>query len=137
MDRKTFLVASLAAACLVATSTLVPSTGHAQADDPRVTKSMETLRAMTAKLGAPKLEGREAVGGKDAPALYFGTTKINNNFDTDLREHRRKLLVDLQAVSGINPEKAVRAVQEELAVIEAGLEELQPPAGSLPENEWS
>jgi hypothetical protein len=76
MDRKTFL----AAACLVATSTLMPVTGHAQAD-PRVTKSMETLKAMTAKLGAPKLEGREAVGGKDAPALYFGTTKINNNVD--------------------------------------------------------
>jgi hypothetical protein len=36
---------------------------------------METLKAMTAKLGAPKLEGNEAVGGKDAPALYFGTTK--------------------------------------------------------------
>jgi len=36
---------------------------------------------MTAKLGAPKLEGKEAVGGKEAPALYFGTTKINNNFD--------------------------------------------------------
>ena len=42
---------------------------------------MESLRAMTAKLGAPKLEGKEAVGGKEAPALYFGTTKINNNFD--------------------------------------------------------
>ena len=42
---------------------------------------METLKAMTAKLGASKLEGKEAVGGKDAPALYFGTTKINNNFD--------------------------------------------------------
>ena len=42
---------------------------------------METLKAMTGKLGAPKLEGNEAVGGKDAPALYFGTTKINNNFD--------------------------------------------------------
>ena len=80
MDRKTFLVGIMAAACLVATSTLMPGTGHAQAD-PRVTKSMETLKAMTAKLGAPKLEGREAVGGKDAPALHFGTTKINNNFD--------------------------------------------------------
>ncbi|MGY4452129.1 hypothetical protein ACVWZR_006789 [Bradyrhizobium sp. i1.3.1] len=77
MDRKTFLVGIMAAACLVA---LTPGTGHAQAD-PRVTKSMETLKAMTAKLGAPKLEGREAVGGKDAPALHFGTTKINNNFD--------------------------------------------------------
>ena len=63
MDRKTFLVGIMAAACLVA---LTPGTGHAQAD-PRVTKSMETLKAMTAKLGAPKLEGREAVGGKDHP----------------------------------------------------------------------
>jgi cache 3/cache 2 fusion protein len=33
----------------------------------------------TAKLGAPKIEGRDAVGGKDAPALYFGLTKMNNN----------------------------------------------------------
>jgi Cache 3/Cache 2 fusion domain len=48
---------------------------------PRITKSMESVKAMTAKLGAPKLEGKEAVGGKEAPALYFGTTKINNNFD--------------------------------------------------------
>ena len=44
---------------------------------------METLKTMTGKLGAPKLEGNEAVGGKDAPALYFGTTKINNNFIVD------------------------------------------------------
>jgi hypothetical protein len=42
---------------------------------------MESLKTMTAKLGAPKLEGSEAVGGKEAPALHFGTTKINNNFD--------------------------------------------------------
>ena len=41
---------------------------------------MDTLKAMTAKLGAPKLEGNEAVGGKDAPALYFHSTKINDNF---------------------------------------------------------
>src|SRR6516165_10290208 len=53
---------------------------HAQAD-PRVTKSMVTLKDMTAKLGRPKLDGQEAVGGKDAPALYFGKTKVNNNFD--------------------------------------------------------
>jgi hypothetical protein len=80
MNRKSFFVGILAAGCLVATAILVPSVGHAQAD-PRVAKSMETLKSMTAKSGAPKLEGKEAVGGKDAPALYFGTTKINNNFD--------------------------------------------------------
>jgi hypothetical protein len=27
-----------------------------------------------------KEKGTEAVGGKDAPALYFGSTKMNNNF---------------------------------------------------------
>ena len=80
MNRKDFFVGVFAATCLVTSTLLVPSVGHAQAD-PRVTKSMETLKAMTAKLGAPKLEGKEAVGGKDAPALYFGTAKINNNFD--------------------------------------------------------
>ncbi|MGY3423274.1 hypothetical protein ACVWZW_003749 [Bradyrhizobium sp. F1.13.4] len=46
---------------------------------------------------------------------------------TDLLAHRRKVLAVLQAVSGINPENAVRAIQDELAVIEAGLDELKPP----------
>ena len=70
----------LVAACFVTTTLLMPSVGHAQAD-PRVQKSMESLKSMTAKLGAPKVEGRESVGSKDAPALYFGTTKMNNNFE--------------------------------------------------------
>ncbi|MDH2357002.1 hypothetical protein QCM80_41365 [Bradyrhizobium sp. SSUT112] len=55
----------------------------------------------------------------------------------DLLAHRRKMLVQLEAVSGINPENAAKAIQEELAVIEAGLEELKAPPRSLPENEWS
>ncbi len=61
----------------LATSMLVPSGVNAQ--DARVVKSMEALKADTAKLGASKIEGTEAVGGKDAPALYFGSTKMNNN----------------------------------------------------------
>ena len=80
MNRKNFLVGILVAGCFIATCTVMPSIGRAQAD-PRITKSMESLKAMTAKLGAPKLEGKETVGGKEAPALYFGATKINNNFD--------------------------------------------------------
>src|SRR5271169_5319173 len=80
MNRESFFVGILAAGCFVATCTVMPSIGRAQADA-RITKSMESLKAMTAKLGAPKLEGKEAVGGKEAPGLYFGTTKINNNFD--------------------------------------------------------
>jgi Cache 3/Cache 2 fusion domain len=73
-------VGILAAGCFIATFVLMPSIGNAQAD-PRVANSMASLKAMAAKLGAPKVEGKEAVGGKDAPTLYFGSTKINNNFD--------------------------------------------------------
>jgi hypothetical protein len=80
MIRKNLIVSMFTAGCVVVSALLVPSIGHAQAD-PRVAKSMATLKDMTAKLGTPKLEGQEAVGGKDAPALYFGTTKINNTFD--------------------------------------------------------
>jgi hypothetical protein len=82
MKHKNLFVGRLAVAGFIATAILMPKIGHAEAD-PRVTKSMETLRTITTKLGAPKLEGREAIGGRvrDAPVLYFGTTKINNNFD--------------------------------------------------------
>jgi hypothetical protein len=41
---------------------------------------MQSLKAMASQLGTPRLEGREAVGGMDAPALYFGSSKINNSF---------------------------------------------------------
>jgi hypothetical protein len=56
-------------------------------------------------------------------------------YETDGWSDAQKVLAQLQAVSGINPENAVKAIQKELAVIEAGLEELKPPPGSLPENE--
>jgi len=61
----------------LATPVLMPSAG---AQDARVAKSMAALKDQTAKLGAPKIDGRDAVGGRDAPALYFGSTKMNNNF---------------------------------------------------------
>jgi len=80
MNRKSFFIGILAAGCFVVSSMATPNIGYAQTDA-RIAKSMEILKAMTAKLGAPKLEGKEAVAGKDAPALYFGTTKINNSFD--------------------------------------------------------
>ena len=57
-----------------------PNVAQPQAD-PRVVESMKMLKAMSAKLGQPRLEGNEAVGGKDAPGLYFGKAKMNNNFD--------------------------------------------------------
>ena len=63
---------------LLATPVLMPSVGNAQ--DTRVAKSMAALKDQTTKLGAPKIDGKDAVGGRDAPALYFGSTKMNNNF---------------------------------------------------------
>src|SRR5262245_1189990 len=66
------------AVSLFATSVLMPNAGNAQ--DAIVAKSIEALKADKAKLGAPKIEGTEDVGAKAAPALYFGSTKMNNNF---------------------------------------------------------
>ena len=39
------------------------------------------LDARLAKIGAPKLDGTEAVAGKTVPAIFFGDRKINNNYD--------------------------------------------------------
>jgi hypothetical protein len=86
MDRTSPLLGVLAAACLVAASVMMPGIGHAQSDA-RVAKSMETLKAMTARLGAPKIDGRQAIGGalaiggKDVPGLYFGSTLVNNDLE--------------------------------------------------------
>jgi hypothetical protein len=79
INRKNLILGILAAGCFIATATLVPNVGNAEMD--KVKASMAILKAKTAKLGAPKIEGKDPVGGKDVPALYFGTTKMNNFFD--------------------------------------------------------
>ncbi len=79
MNRRSFIVSILAAGCFIATSMLIPSVGTAQMDN--VKASMAALISKTGKLGAPKIEGTDPVGGKSAPGLYFGTTKMNNLFD--------------------------------------------------------
>jgi hypothetical protein len=68
--------------CAVASSfVLVQSTAFAAPDfAAKVQKSMELLKAKTAKLGTPKLDGEESLGDKKVPVLVFGTTKINGNF---------------------------------------------------------
>jgi len=45
-----------------------------------VQSSMQLLKSNAAALGSPSIKGEEAVAGKMAPALYFGGTKMNNNF---------------------------------------------------------
>ena len=85
----------------LATSVLMPSDGNAQ--DARVAKSMAALKDQTTKLGAPKIEGKDAVGGRDAPALHFGSTKMNNNFslvDAVAKEGGRGMAATLFVKSG-------------------------------------
>jgi hypothetical protein len=69
-----FLTAGLSGAAI-----LVPELGQAQ--DPRVKTAMELLESMAIELGPPKIEGTEAVADKEVPAIYFGSTKMNNNFE--------------------------------------------------------
>jgi len=42
--------------------------------------AMQLLKSKAATLGAPSVKGEEAVAGKIVPIVYFGTTKMNNNF---------------------------------------------------------
>lgn len=79
MHRKSFMAGILAAGCLAFTVALMPGAGNAQMD--KVQTSMAALKAKTAKLGEPKIVGGDPVAGKDVPALYFGSTKMNNSFD--------------------------------------------------------
>jgi hypothetical protein len=45
-----------------------------------VQAAMQLLKSKAATLGAPSINGEEAVAGKNLPALHFGATKMNNNF---------------------------------------------------------
>jgi hypothetical protein len=52
-----------------------------QAPEANVKTAMALMESMASKLGPPRIEGTDAVAGKDVPAIYFGSTKMNNNFD--------------------------------------------------------
>jgi hypothetical protein len=75
---KKALVVLVIAISFLGNLVLVASTANAQ--EARTAASMAALKDKTAKLGAPKIEGTEAVDGKSVPVLYFGSTKMNNNF---------------------------------------------------------
>jgi hypothetical protein len=69
--------------CLAATLMLMPGFGYAQEGGAtqKVKASMELLKSEAAKLGPARIEGTEAVADRQVPAIYFGGTKMNNNFD--------------------------------------------------------
>jgi hypothetical protein len=65
---------------LAITTAALLAAGPALANvDPKAT--IADLDARLTKIGAPKLEGTEAVAGKTVPAIFFGERKINNNYD--------------------------------------------------------
>jgi hypothetical protein len=72
--KRALILSSLA----IAAGLALPGTGAHAAD---TQGAIATLDAMYAKLGAPKLEGTDKAGALEVPSLYFGTRKINNNFD--------------------------------------------------------
>ena len=67
--------------CLIAALLFAPGFGFAQTGPEKVKTSMDLLRSGAGKLGIPKVEGTDTVAGKEVAAIYFGRTKINNNFD--------------------------------------------------------
>ncbi|MFG6430393.1 Cache 3/Cache 2 fusion domain-containing protein [Roseateles sp. LYH14W] len=72
---KTHAIKSLLALTLTALS----CASWAQANDPKAT--IADLDARLAKLGAAKLDGKEKAGDKEVPGIFFGTRKLNNNYD--------------------------------------------------------
>jgi len=79
MNLKQAVVGILAAGCFIGAAMLLSGVGQAQ--DARVKTAMDVLKSMTEKSGPPKIEGTDTVAGKQVPAIYFGSTKMNNNFD--------------------------------------------------------
>lgn len=80
MNIKQIIVGTLAIGSLLTASLMMPSAVQAQ-DLEKVKASMALLKSKAQKLGAAKIEGTDAVADKTVPAVYFGPTKMNNNFD--------------------------------------------------------
>jgi len=79
MNLKQAVVGILMAGCFMGAIMVLPGVGEAQ--DAKVKTAMDLLKSMADKLGPPKIEGTDTVAGKQVPAIYFGSTKMNNNFD--------------------------------------------------------
>jgi hypothetical protein len=75
-------VGMFVAGCVIATAWLLPAIGHAQQDTAaqKVKVAMALLKGRAEKLGPARIEGTDTVAGKTVPAVFFGETKMNNNF---------------------------------------------------------
>jgi Cache 3/Cache 2 fusion domain len=79
MNLKRTGIGMIIASCFIGAATLLPQNGQAQ--DAKVKTAMELMESMAHKLGPPKIDGTDPVAGKEVPAIYFGSTKMNNNFE--------------------------------------------------------
>ncbi len=79
MNIKQAIVGGLAVGSIVVTALLLPGTVRAQ-DIEKVKAAMALLKSEAEKLGPAKIEGTDTVADKTVPAIYFGSTKMNNNF---------------------------------------------------------
>jgi hypothetical protein len=78
MSLKQMVINVLSASAIIGFLIAMPGVSYAQ--DAKVKNAMETLKSKAAKTGAPKVEGTDTVAGKQVPAIYFGSTKQNNDF---------------------------------------------------------
>ena len=91
MNIKQFAIGISTVVYFIGAATFLPGVSQAQLDanlpnvsdvqDAKVKTSMDLLESMANKLGPPKIEGTDVVAGNQVPAIYFGSTKVNNNFD--------------------------------------------------------
>jgi Cache 3/Cache 2 fusion domain len=79
MNFKLSPIPYLTVACLIGAVTLFPNV--VQAQDAKVKTAMELLESKANKLGPAKIDGTDIAAGRQVPAIYFGSTKMNNHFD--------------------------------------------------------
>jgi Cache 3/Cache 2 fusion domain len=74
-----YAIVGICASAIVFAASLRPTAVQAQ-DIDKVKAAMALLKGKSGRLGPAKLEGTDTVADKNVPAIFFGTTKINNNF---------------------------------------------------------
>jgi hypothetical protein len=79
MNIKQFAIGILTVAYFIGAAFLLSGVSHAQ--DSKVASAMQLLESMANQMGPPKIDGTDTVAGKQVPVIYFGSKKMNNNFE--------------------------------------------------------
>jgi Cache 3/Cache 2 fusion domain len=98
--KKALVVVVIAIGCI---GSLMLMASAANAQETRTAASMAAFKEKTAKLGAPTTQGEENVGSRSVPVLYFGSTKMNNDFtlvDEVAKEGGPGMMVTLFVTAG-------------------------------------